>query len=172
MRLNRKGFVIEGAALVIITILSLFVLPQNPISGALGVGVRPNKTVHVEKVEFIREHGEIIGTKTITKDDEIQEHVTFLEWVRSNIILVILTFLFLLVTGGLGKVWQVAQSWKRAFKNQVDGLKNIKDTTVICRKCGDPVTIDTKKEAFEDVTAKMDKKDIVLQEVVKTELVK
>jgi len=69
-------------------------------------------------------------------------------------------------------IWRARTNWKNAFKNQTDGLKSIEDTTVVCRNCKDTVTIDTKKEAFADVTAKMDKKDIVMQEIVKTELVK
>ena len=98
MRMNKKGFVIEGAALVIIAIMALFILPSNPVSNALGVGVRPNKTVQVEKVELlVDKQGNPIkaqdGTYMIHRsvsDTDTQQHVTFLEWLRSLPILMVL----------------------------------------------------------------------------------
>ena len=174
MRLRTsRGIVAETLLIyVVIGMFALFV--RNPISTIAGVGVQPNKTVHVEKVELLRgKDGNPIATKIITQDDDVQEKVSFWEWLRS-----LPTFVLLLM--GLGIVFppvaiflaKLRSTWKAAFKNTFDGLASLRDTTVICRKCGDSVTIDTKEHVFDGIEKKLDKRDKKLQEVVRTELVK
>ena len=173
MRTNR-GEITTVAVLigVVIGIFALFV--PNQVSTALGIGNRQNKIVQTEKVELINDKAGIpIAYRTITKNSDIQQKVTFWEWLMSLPILV-------LILMGLGVIFppvaavllRLRSVWKSAFKNQFNGLKHLPDTTVICRKCGDIVTIDTKEKVFDSITKKMDNRDQVLQEKVRTELTK
>lgn len=169
---SNRGIVAETVLVyVLIGVIALFV--PNPISTAAGIGQRPNKTVYREKVELIKDHGQVIGTKTTVQDDDIQQRPSFFEWLMSLPV-------FVLVLMSLGVVFppvsmvlvHLRAVWKQAFKNTYDGLRSLKDTTVICRKCGDTVTIDTKEHVFDGVEKKQDKKDKILQEKVRTELTK
>lgn len=90
---NIKGFTEVAILIYVIIGLALLFVP-NPISNSLGVGVRPNKTIQTEKVEFIKDaQGNPIATKTVTSDQDIQQHVTFLEWLRSLPIMVVILML-------------------------------------------------------------------------------
>lgn len=168
---NKKG-VADVILLYVIAGLILFFVP-NPISNAVGVGVRPNKTVETDTVTLINDKdGVPIAYRRVTQNNEIQQKVTFWEWLMSLPIFV----LFLMAMGTIFPfvatiLLRLRSVWKNAFKNQFDGLRNLKDTTVVCRKCGDSVTIDTKEHVFEGIEKKLDKRDKVLQEVVRTELV-
>ena len=63
----------------------LFFVP-NPVSSAVGIGIRPNKVV--EKVELIKDaQGNPVAYKTTSSD--IQQHVGFFEWLRSLPVLVL-----------------------------------------------------------------------------------
>lgn len=59
---------------------------------------------------------------------------------------------------------------KSAFKNTVNGIRGIKDTTVTCRKCGDTVTIDTYAHVSKALAEEQDKRDKVLIDKIKAEL--
>ena len=87
MKLNNKGIAEVVLLYFVIAGLALLFVP-NPVSNAVGVGIRPNKTVQstVEKVDLIKNaDGTVIGTKTITSTDdkETQQHVTFFQWLAS-----------------------------------------------------------------------------------------
>ena len=172
MRTNR-GVVAETILVyVIVGMLALFV--PNPVSSAFGVGIRPNKTIKVDKTELIYDkEGVPIAYRHISSDEDIQQKVTFWEWLRSlpmlALILMVLGAIFPPIALVLVRLWR---SWRGAFKNTYDGLRSLRDTTVICRKCGDSVTIDTKEWVFNGVELKQDKRDKILQEKVRTELVK
>lgn len=94
---NHKGIAEVALLAYVILGLTLLFVP-NPLSSSLGVGIRPNKTVQVEKVELlVDKQGNPIkaqdGTYMIRRsvmDNDIQQHVGFWEWLRSLPILVIL----------------------------------------------------------------------------------
>lgn len=95
---NQRGIAeVLAIAYVLGTLMILLFVP-NPISSSLGMGIRPNKTVQstVEKVDLIKDDkGNVVATRTTTavNDRDIQQHVTFWEWLRSlPILLLILMF--------------------------------------------------------------------------------
>lgn len=147
MRLNNKGFVIEGAALLIIGIMALFILPPNPVSNVLGVGVRPNKTIETRsekilpmttaegKQLFYEDGSPAFKLVTETSNKDIQQKVTFWEWLRSLPI-------FVLILMGSGVVFppvaaflsMVYRGLKRETKRIVVGVDKALD------KISDPAT--------------------------------
>ena len=171
--MNNRGVVVETVLIYVLAATILLFVP-NPVSTATGIGVRPNKTVQTEKVELIKDkEGNPIALRTIIRHDDIQQKATLWEWLGSLPIFV----LILMVLGGIfppvaAILLRLRGVWKSAFKNQYNGLKNLEDKTVICRKCGDAVTIDTKEFVFDNVEKKLDVRDKVLQERVRTELTK
>lgn len=172
MRANR-GVVAETILIyVIVGILALFV--PNPISNAVGVGVRPNKTVKVDKTELIYDkEGVPVAYRHISSDEDIQQKVSFWEWLMSLPIFVLfLMFMGVIFPPVAIVLAKIRATWKSAFKNTYNGLRNLADKTVICRKCGDTVTIDTKEFVFDNIEKKQDNRDKILQEKVRTELTK
>ena len=170
---NNRGVVAETLLVyVLIGMFALFV--PNPISTATGIGQRPNKTVYTEKVELIKDKdGNPIAMKTTMNNQDIQQKPSFFEWLMSLPILVlVLMFLGVIFPPVSIFLAHLRSVWKTAFKNTYDGLRSLKDTTVICRKCGDSVTIDTKEHVFDGVEKKHDHRDKVLLEKVRTELIK
>lgn len=105
MKLNQRGIAELLVAVYILGgLLALLFIP-NPVSSSLGMGIKPNKTVYTEKVALIRDNnGNPIGTKTTVSDQDIQQHVTFLEWLRSLPVLVIILM-------GLGIVFPPVVLW-------------------------------------------------------------
>lgn len=104
MKLNQRGIAEVVVLYFVIGILAALFIP-NPVSSSLGVGIRPNKTVqitsHTEKLVPIAtimvDGKEVPQYKTVAddkaSDQDIQQHVTFWEWLRS------LPFLVLLLMG-------------------------------------------------------------------------
>lgn len=148
---NQKGFVIEGAALVIIAVMALFILPPNPVSNVLGVGVRPNKTIQTEKVELLTdkkgnpikaEDGAYLVKRSVS-DNDIQQHVTFWEWLRSLPVLV----LFLM---GLGVVFPGVAAWLHRTRSalQRDTKKIVVGVDKALGKMTDP---DVKKKILDEM---------------------
>src|SRR3990167_449114 len=87
---NNRGFTEVAVLIYVIAGLTLLFVP-NPISSAVGVGIRPNKTIQTEKIELIKDSkGNPIAYKTTTSNKDIQQRVGFFEWLRSLPILVIL----------------------------------------------------------------------------------
>lgn len=173
MSRTNRGVVSETVLIyVIVGILALFV--PNPISNAVGIGVRPNKTVKVDKTELIYDkEGVPVAYRHISSDEDIQQKVTFWEWLTSlPIFVLVLMFMGVIFPPIAMVLAKIRATWKSAFKNTYDGLRSLKDTTVICRKCGDTVTIDTKEWVFNGVELKQDKRDKILQEKIRTELTK
>ena len=172
MRKNRG--IVEETLLVYIVIGVIALFVPNPISNAVGIGNRQNKIVQTDKVTLINDKdGNPIAYRQVTSDSDIQQTITFWEWLRSLPIFV----LFLMGSGVVFPVvaavlLQIRGAWKSAFKNTYNGLKNLTDKTVVCRKCGDNVTIDTKEFVFDNIEKKQDVRDKVLQEKVRTELIK
>lgn len=172
MKTNR-GIVAETLLIyVVIGIIALFV--PNPISNAVGVGNRQNKIVQTDKVTLINDKdGVPIAYRTITSNSDTQQKVTFWEWLKSlPVLALLLMFLGVLFPPVALVLARLRGIWKSAFKNTYNGLKNLRDTTVICRKCGDTVTVDTKEKVFDEIERKQDNRDKVLQEKVRTELIK
>ena len=93
---NNKGLAEVAILTYVIIGLALLFVP-NPLSSSLGVGIRPNKTVQVEKVELlVDKNGNPVkasdGTymvKRSVSDQDIQQKVGFFEWLRSLPILVL-----------------------------------------------------------------------------------
>lgn len=114
MKLNQKGFVVEGVLVVSLLVGMVLLFVPNPVSNAVGVGVRPNKTVQtassVQTVDFLKkdftgqpvaeEDGSYLTRTTIaqkTSDVDSQQHVTiwqsFLALPRLFLIIVVLAIL-------------------------------------------------------------------------------
>ena len=131
---NNKGLA-EVAVLVyvIVGLVALFV--PNPISSAVGVGIRPNKTVQTDTVTLINDKdGVPIAYRRITANNEIQQKVTFWEWLFSLPIFV----LFLMAMGVifppvalvLGRLWTVLKGETKKIVVGVDkALDNMTDST-------------------------------------------
>lgn len=134
MKNNQRG-VAEVAVLIYVVVGLLAVFVPNPVSSALGIGVRPNKTVQsssrVEKVDFLKkdllgkpvaeDDGSYLTKTTISaasSDVEKQQRVGILEQIRS------LPFLLLLLVG-LGVafppfgaiLWALWARAKKAMRN-------------------------------------------------------
>ena len=171
--LNKKGFAEVAVLVYVIVGLVMFFVP-NPVSTSLGIGNRQNKIVQTDKVTLINDKdGVPIAYRQITDNRDEQQKISFWEWLRSLPIFVLVLMFLGTIFPPVAMVFAKLRSvWKNAFKNTFDGLAHLKDTTVICRKCGDPVTIDTKEHVFDGIEKKLDKRDKKLQEVVRTELVK
>lgn len=144
MRLNNKGFVIEGAALLIIGIMALFVLPPNPVSNVLGVGIRPNKTIETRtekilpmttaegKQLFYEDGSPAFKLVTETSNKDIQQKVTFWEWLRSLPIFVLILMgsgvVFPPVAAFLSMIYRgLKKDAKRIVVGVDDALKHVKD---------------------------------------------
>lgn len=192
MKLNNKGFTgVEVLAVALgIFVIGTLVPQINPLNWFKEAG-RPNtetkdyNTTEKVKTPLFYEGKE--GTEVAYKEEirtskgkdvfihKLTWNQKFANWMGNLSGFGLIGFILAIAAGWISPIAIFARLryvWKSAFKNQTKGLKNIKDTIVQCRDCKSQVTIDTKKEAFEDVEAKMDKRDIVLQEVVKTELAK
>ncbi len=172
MRANR-GVVAETVLVyVLIGVIALFV--PNPVSTAVGIGNRPNKTVYTEKETLIYDkEGVPIAHRNIVSNEDIQQKPSFFEWLMSlPIFVLVLMFLGVIFPPVAIFLARLRSVWKSAFKNTYNGLKDLQDTTVICRKCGDAVTIDTKEKVFDGIEKKQDNRDKILQEKVRTELTK
>ena len=160
---NREGFIIEGAALLIIGIMALFLLPPNPVSNAIGVGIRPNKTVQTEKVELLTDKNGVPvvaqnGTYLVKRsfsDTDTQQHVTFFEWLRSLPILVLLLM-------GLGVVFPGVAAWLHRARSalQRDTKKIVVGVDKALGKMTDP---DVKKKILDEMEKVQDEstKDLV-----------
>src|SRR3990167_195055 len=171
--MRQRGVVESVILYYVIAGLLLFFVP-NPISNSVGIGNRQNKIEKSDTTTLIYDKdGLPIAYRQQTNATDEQQSITFWEWLRSLPISV----LFLMCMGVIFPpvaivLAKVRSTWKSAFKNTYNGLKNLTDKTVICRKCGDTVTIDTKEHVFTGIELKQDKRDKVLQEKVRTELTK
>lgn len=143
MRLNRKGFVVEGA--LVIGLLSTFALlfVQNPVSSALGIGIRPNKTVQIQsseqKVEFLKRDlvgrpvaepdGSYLTRTTVAQrslDTDKNQGVSLWEQIRAIPGLLILLVLFGIgspVVGG--RLWALYQGVKKELMSYHTDTKKI-----------------------------------------------
>lgn len=136
---NSKGFAEVVLLGYVVAGLILFFVP-NPISSAVGIGIRPNKTVQtqstVEKVDFIKrdllgrpvpeEDGSYLTKTTISQaasDKDIQQKVSIWEQLRSlPVLYLILMGLggFLPVVAGLMAKFNagIKKRWKEATKEK------------------------------------------------------
>ena len=94
---NSRGLAEVAILTYVIIGLALLFVP-NPLSSSLGMGIRPNKTVQVEKVELLvdkkgapikAEDGTYMIKRSLS-DTDTQQHVGFFEWLRSLPILMLL----------------------------------------------------------------------------------
>ena len=123
MRTNR-GFTEVALLIYVIAGLALLFVP-NPVSNLVGVGVRPNKTIYTEKVEFIKDKdGNPIATKTTVSDKDIQQRVGFMDWLKSLpalvVILMGLGIVFPPVSLFLGSIYRGLQSKTKQIVVGVD----------------------------------------------------
>lgn len=139
MKMNNKGFVVEGVLVISLLVGGVLLFVPNPVSSALGVGVRPNKTVEKEKtydrVELLKDEkgnpvlaadGAYLARRsggTFTSDVEKQQRVSIWEQLRALPIL----YLILMGLGGLSPVIaggmgifnkRIAKLWKQATKEK------------------------------------------------------
>lgn len=161
MKLNKKGIVAE-TLLVYIIVAGALLFIQNPISSALGVGVRPNKTSHVEKVQLINDgHGNIVATKTIVKDDDIQQRITLWEWLKSLPIFVLILMglgvVFPPLALILGRLWAGLKKETKKIVVSIDkALDNVHDTEVKKAILKDLATVqnDSTKKLVDEIQGK------------------
>lgn len=131
---NNKGIAEVALLAYVIAGLVLLFVP-NPVSNTLGVGIRPNKTEHTEKLVPVQINGKEVMFKTVTTDNDIQQHITFWEWLRS-------LPLFVLFLMGLGIIFppislflsNLYRSLKNETKKIVVGVDKALD------KVNDPAT--------------------------------
>lgn len=133
MKLNSRGIVAETLLLYVLGAVVLFFVP-NPVSQAVGVGVKPNKTVQTQskeqKVDFLKKDlmgrpvaesdgSYLIGTTTTNKtsDEDIQQHQTLFDQFKALPGL----FMLLVILGlfGIGpgavivkKLWDKFVEWR------------------------------------------------------------
>lgn len=159
-------------AIVIAGLFALYV--PNHISTFLGLGNKQNKVVQTDKTTLILDkEGVPVAYRNITSSKDEQQKISFLEWLLSlPVAVLVLMFLGVIFPPVSILLARLRGVWKSAFKNQYHGLRDLPDISVTCRKCGDTVTIDTKEHVFSAIQRKMDNRDQVLQERVRTELVK
>jgi hypothetical protein len=146
--MNNKGFVVTTVGILIAVVVGVFLLfVPNKASESIGLGIRPNKTITstVEKVDLLKNpDGTVIGTKTTTcaSDKDIQQHVTFWEWLSSLPFLAVvfmgLGVVFPVVGVFLHKMWSNAVAayndltgeTKRIVVSVKAGLATIQDPLV------------------------------------------
>jgi len=174
MRLGTRNGVAAETLLVYVLLGVIAFFVPNPISNAVGLGNRQNKVVQTEKVTLINDKDGIpIAYKTVTNQSDTQQKVTFLEWLTALPVFVLFLMFMGVIFPPIALVLaRLRGVWKSAFKNTYNGLRNLQDKTVVCRKCGDTVTIDTKEFVFDNIEKKQDNRDKILQERVRTELTK
>ena len=129
---------VAEVALLVYVIGAMFLLfVPNPVSSAVGVGIRPNKTVYKEKVELIKdEQGCPIATKTTVSDDDIQQRVGFWEWLISLPIFVLLLMgagvIFPAIAIFLNALWQKGKAVTKDIVVSVDdAMKKVKDEALL-----------------------------------------
>ena len=175
--MNRSG---ETLTIVLIAVASFFILGINPIN-YFKEASRPNtETKAAKSTESIKtplfygpENNPKVAYQEIkrtsdTKDMFIhkqtlgQKIAGWIAGLSGGAIVALLVAIFVLgITPAAIFAW-LRSGWKSAFRNTVAGIKSITDTTVICRKCGDAVTIDTKAHALKAIETKQDKSDKIL----------
>ena len=126
--MNRKGIAEVAILLYVIAGLALLFIP-NPVSNAIGIGIRPNKTVQTDKVTLINDKdGNPIAYRQVTLNDDIQQRVSFWEWLRSLpglvILLMLLGIIFPPVALFLGNLYR---GLKGATKQIVVGVDKALD---------------------------------------------
>ena len=132
MKNNNRGIVAETLLVYVLLGVVAFFVP-NPVSSAVGIGIRPNKTVQrdsiVERVEFIKDKdGNPIATKTTTtraaSDLDQQQKVSIWEQLRSLPIL----WLILMGLGGFFPVVAgVMAKINRSVKNKLESIADNRD---------------------------------------------
>jgi len=132
----KSNGVVESVILYyVIAFMALLFIP-NPISSAVGVGIRPNKTVMSDKVTLINDKdGNPIAYRQVINNDDVQQKVGFWEWLKSLPIFV----LFLMAMGlifppialVLGRLWTVLKRETKKIVVSVDhALDNINDPVI------------------------------------------
>lgn len=157
---NQRGFAEVAVLYGIIAIMALLFIP-NPVGKVLGVGVQPNKIIqkesHTEALVPIDPNCPSCGFKRVstdtTTDNSVQEHVTFLQWLSSLPIIV-------LVLMGIGVLCPPVAVWLHKLNQTlVDDFKELKGDSkkIVAGVEMGLMTIDdpAKKQAFLDAMSKM-----------------
>ena len=143
---NRKGLAEVAILLYVIGAMVLFFVP-NPVSTAVGIGIKPNKTVQTDATTQTLVPMQVDGETVYHKDGsvalvsqsvykkqdlDIQQHVTFWEWLKSLPIFVLflmaLGVIFPPVAGLLAKLWMGLKKETKVIVHSVNaGLAAIDD---------------------------------------------
>lgn len=183
---NMRG---EGATVLIILIAGAFLLlgPKIPDLSKIFTGEKPqqkaswsNETVTHTPIILRKDDDAVLATKTehtfnsgtderpvkLTVADRVVRFFEGLGWWA------ILFIVISLLLGGWPIVMLINgyRAMKSALKNTISGIRKVSDTTVICRKCGDTVVVDSYATVVASLDAKQDKKDKVLIDKLKSEL--
>ena len=161
MKLNNKGFVVEGALVIALLLSGFLLFVPNPVSNATGIGVRPNKTVLKESqtekiVPLVDKEGNQLGWKQVTtnslSDVDQQQQVTF--W--QSLVAVPRLILILAILGMCGfpaavtfwrNVFRALKATKSDAKRIVAsveaGLNTLPKKITVFGADGKPIEVDT-----------------------------
>ncbi len=169
MKLNNKRGI---AALVLLAyilggllVASFF---PNPISASLGMGIKPNKTVETQKVEFLKK--DLTGTpvpeadgsyliKTSTSSKDIQQHVTLWEQIRNLPVLILILMALGII--GVPTAIQRHNAWVK-LKTDTQKIVLSVDKGLAYLKAKDPVLHQAVLNEIGDTQAKPSSAEVVV----------
>jgi hypothetical protein len=149
---NNKGVAEVALLAYVIGGLILLFVP-NPVSTAVGLGVRPNKIIESDKITLINDKdGVPVAYRQVVTQKDVRDNVTFWEWLRSLPGFV----LFLMVLGAVFPpaaivFWRVYGALMKSTKQIVVGVDKALD------KVQDPAvkeTIYTQMGVVQDMPTK------------------
>lgn len=176
MKLNQKGFVVEGVLVISLLVGMFLMFVPNPASNVLGIGVRPNKTVQTDATTqtlvpamadgetlYHKDGSVAMVNQAVYKrrDLDVQQKPSFWESLmalpRLWLLLMVLGVFFPPVAGFMGLFNKKA---KGAFDDlQDDAKKIVKSVDMALHKIPDQVTVDGKiidiKQTILDEMSKM-----------------
>lgn len=130
--MKNKGVVETVILYYVIAFMALLFVP-NPVSNAVGIGNRQNKIVQTDKVTLINdEKGMPIAYRQVTNQSDLQQHVTFWEWLKSLpvfvLFLMIMGLIFPPVALVLARLWAALKKETRKIVVGVDqAMKEVSD---------------------------------------------
>lgn len=156
MKINQRGFIVEGALVISLLIGAVLLFIPNPVSSSLGVGIRPNKTVQTDATTqtlipakadgetlYHADGSVALVSQTVYKrqDLSIQQKVTLWEQIKSLPILwLILSILgaaavpgfgiFAKINGAIKKKWQEAAEDHQVLSEEAKTIVRGLDTAL------------------------------------------
>lgn len=163
---NERGFAEVVVLYAVIAVMALLFVP-NPVSNFAGIGIKPNKTVqiHKETIEpLLDANGKQVAFKTVESDSdqEIQQHVTFWDWIKSlPIIILLLMGLGIFcppLAAWLHGEWTKLTSHTKKIVAGVDaGLATLKDPAVKQAFLDEMTKVQGKNSPTESLVSKLQK---------------